>query len=88
MKIIAEVSCGKYICEVEKTEIEKFLNLYYDKMATIRVGDEINLGAGYDHAEDIEQAMNTTKRFIKDNQKTVNAIMNGLTITANKKVKK
>jgi hypothetical protein len=92
MKIIGIVSESrfdrrKYICEVSHSEIEKFLNLYYDKLERLSAGDTVDLGTGYDFHDDIKTALETTKKFIKDNQKTVNAIMNGLTVVANKKKK-
>ncbi len=54
MKIIGESGNNKYICIVDHYEIEKFLNLYYDKLKKPKIGDEIDLSRGYDWAHDIE----------------------------------
>ena len=80
MKFIGEAGRGKYICEVSHTELEKFLGLYYGKMKEIRVGDEIDLGAGHNHAAEISDAMRKTREFIESNSKIIEAILNGMTI--------
>jgi hypothetical protein len=73
----------KYICEITHSELSKFFNIYSD-MEKLSIGDEIDLGTGYDFKSDIESALRTTKEFIRKNQKTVNAIMNGLTVVSKK----
>lgn len=78
MKIIGQVSYDNYICEISHGEIEKFLNLYYDKMPKLKVGDKVDLGKGYDYAGQIADAMRKTKDFIGANQQVVTAILNGL----------
>lgn len=84
MKIIgitSETSYSReYICTVTHSELEKFLALYYDKMKTLKIGEIIDLVKGYDYHSDIASAMETTKKFIADNQKVVTAILNGLRI--------
>lgn len=62
------------------TELEKFLALYYNKMPPLKIGNEVDLGKGYDYAGDIEKAMESTRKFIADNGKIVEAILNGLSI--------
>jgi hypothetical protein len=44
----------------------------------LHVGQEIDLGKGYDHASEIAHAMRTTQEFVKANQQVVTAILNGL----------
>ena len=56
MKVIAKVSETKYVCEVTHDELEKFMNLYYGKMSRLTVGEEVNLGQGYDFSSRIESA--------------------------------
>jgi hypothetical protein len=70
----------KYICTVEHTELEKFLGLYYDKLKKLKPGDEVDLGKGYDHADEIKDAMTKTRDFVQANQKVITAILNGLSI--------
>lgn len=81
MKVIGLVSQGirqEYVCTVGHTELEQFLNLYYGKMKSLNVGDEVNLAKGYNYAQEIGLAMRTTKEFIESSQSVVNAILNGL----------
>jgi hemerythrin-like domain-containing protein len=87
MKVIGMANDGwkhekVYICEVRHAELEKFMGLFYDKMDALKVGDSVELGKGYDYAAEISNAMKTTKEFIESNKKIVEAILNGLTITA------
>lgn len=56
MKVIAKASESKYLCEVSHEELEKYLNQYYGKLDKLVVGEEIDLGKGYDFAARIETA--------------------------------
>lgn len=56
MKVIAKANDSTYICEVSHTELEKFFDKYYGNMSKLSVGDNINLGQGYDFASRIESA--------------------------------
>jgi hypothetical protein len=56
MKVIAKASDSKYLCEVSHEELEKFLNQYYGNLSKLSVGQEVNLGQGYDFAGRIESA--------------------------------
>lgn len=83
MKILGTTNDSKtYICEIHHSEIEKFLGLYYNNLKSVKAGDVIDLGKGYDHASEIKQAMDKTREFVKAHQGTVNAIINGLRIEA------
>ena len=81
MKIIGKVKDDQYICEVSHTEVEKFLGLYYGKMQRLKVGDDVDLGQGYNYAGQISDAMKKTQEFIDGNKKIVKAILDGLAIT-------
>lgn len=72
----------QYICTINHKEIEKFLGLYYSKngMEKLKVGDEVNLAKGHDHAAEIANAMQKTQELIKAHQPVVTAILNGLSI--------
>jgi hypothetical protein len=85
MQVIGISGDKKYICEVKHAELEKFLNLYYGHMNELSVGQEVDLGKGYDHAREIKAAFDNTRAFIDSNQKVVNAIMNGLSIIGERK---
>ena len=74
MKVIGLISDIKYLVEIDKTEIEKFLNLYYNKMNKLKVGDDVDLSKGYDWAAETKQALDQTQKFFKTNIKTINAI--------------
>ncbi|MBB04101.1 MAG: hypothetical protein CML03_01015 [Pseudooceanicola sp.] len=78
MKVIANAGHAKYICEVNHHELEKFLGLYYNKLEALKIGDEISLAKGHDHARDTVEAMKTTRDFINSNKKIVEAIINGV----------
>lgn len=85
MKIIgmAEVSYNsRYICEVSHQELEKFMNLYYNKMQTLKCGEEVDLGKGYDFYHDTKCALEKTREFIESNGKVINAIINGVKLMA------
>ena len=56
MKVIAKATDSRYICEVSHEELEKFFSQYYGKMEKLSVGQEVNLGQGYDFAARIESA--------------------------------
>jgi len=82
MKVIGLISSKKYIVEIDKSEIEKFLNLYYNKMATLRVGDEIDLGKGYDWYYEIRTALAEARTFFSVNVDTINGITRAFTTTS------
>lgn len=56
MKVIAKANEGRYICEVSHDELEKFFNQYYGKLGKLAVGQDVNLGQGYDFSSRIESA--------------------------------
>jgi hypothetical protein len=86
VKIIGKADTGSYdpdyICTVKRSELEKYLGLYYSasnaKMPELKVGDAIDLGRAHDYAREIASAMKTTQEFVGAHQKVVTAIMNGL----------
>lgn len=80
MKVIGTAGSNTYLCEINHTELEKFMGLYYRKLGPLKVGDVVDLGKGHDHSAEIKAAMNTTRAFIENNSKIVNAIINGLRV--------
>jgi hypothetical protein len=56
MKIIAKATDSRYICEVTHEELEKFFDQFYGKMSRLSVGQEVDLGVGYNFATRIESA--------------------------------
>lgn len=56
MKILASISHRKYIVEIDKDEIEKVFDKFYDKFGEIKVGDEIDLAKGYNYRGEIKSA--------------------------------
>ena len=85
MKVIGTCGDKKYICEVKHDEVEMFLNTYCGGTNRLSVGQEIDLGKGYNHARDIKDALDKTREFIKSNQKVVNAIISGLAVIGDEK---
>jgi hypothetical protein len=88
MKVIARVSVDTYICEVNHSEVEKFLNLYHGKKERLIVGDVIDLGKGYDFAKQTQEAFNKTEAFIESNSEIIRAIIAGITICSRKEKEK
>ena len=82
MKVLGEATSG-YICEVSHTEIEKFLGLYYGHKNHLKVGDEINLGEGYEWESKISSALRQTQDFVKANQPIIQSLMSGYSVLAN-----
>ena len=76
MRVIAKVEEKKYLCEIEHTELEKFMNLYYRNLKELKVGDSIDLATGYDHYKDTKEALEQTQKFFKSNIKTIEASTN------------
>ena len=83
MKVIANGPDGTMICELEHHELEKFMNLYYGKMKRLKIGEEINLGTGYDFANEARDAFTKTRDFVNSNQRMIKTIMRGLTFLPN-----
>ncbi len=57
MKILAIKENGRkvsYIAEVSHEEIEKVYNLYYNKLGSLKVDQELDLGEGYNYTTDIK----------------------------------
>lgn len=80
MKVIGEGLGGKYLCEIDHTELEKYLGTYYGKTQRLKVGAEVDLGRGYDYTTKIERAFEDTQKFVKSHKSTIDAIMSGLTV--------
>jgi hypothetical protein len=73
----------EYVCTVRHRELQQFLNLYYsrdEKMAILKVGETLDLGRGFDFAQQIARAMEQTQKFVEAHQTIVTAILNGLNI--------
>lgn len=79
MRVIAKIEDKRYLCEIEHTELEKFMNLYYCNLKELKVGDSIDLSTGYDHFKDTKEALEQTQKFFKSNIKTIEAITNAFT---------
>ena len=56
MKVIGKGDRDTYLVEVSHTELEKVADKYYGKLPELRVGQEFNIGAGYDFRRDIKSA--------------------------------
>lgn len=87
MKVLGKASRDTYLCEVSHEEIEKFLNLYYGHKPELKVGEVVDLGLGYNFASEIKDALKKTEEFVKSNQKTVQALLNGFSLVELRKIK-
>lgn len=74
MKVIGIVEHNKYICEINHEEIEKFLDLYYNKKEKLYVGESIDLGKGYDWHSKTKSALEKTENFFQANAEIVEVI--------------
>ncbi|OHD24889.1 MAG: hypothetical protein A2Y38_16285 [Spirochaetes bacterium GWB1_59_5] len=82
MKIIAHIEDETFVCSVTKKEIEQFLNLYYNKMGKLKVGDEVDLGQGYKFHQEAIDAMKKTDAFLSANKSVMEAIFKGISIVS------
>ena len=82
MRILGTASYhgDKYIAEIDHSEIEKFLNLYYNNLKKLSVGQFVDLGRGYDFAAEAKAAMKATSDLIEKNKVVVKAIFDGIQI--------
>lgn len=79
MKVLGKTGSG-YIAQIEHSELERFLNLYYGKLNPLKVGDEMDLGRGYEFDADVRCALRKTQEFIEAHQPVINALMDGLKV--------
>lgn len=82
-KVIGKTTTDTYLIEVHHGELEKFMNLYFNNMERLKVGDDIDLSKGYKFHEEIQAALKQSQAFIEANAKTINAINNGLLVLKN-----
>jgi hypothetical protein len=80
MKVIGQINDSKWIAEFTKDEIQKFQNTYYRGREDLKVGDEIDLGAGYDHAGAIAESVKAMERVIGEVEKITSAVKIGKAI--------
>ena len=73
-------SDGGYICEIKHTELEQFLDLYYGKMKTLKVGDVVDMSVGLKFYHETKESIKITGDFIKANSKIIDAIMRGFVV--------
>jgi len=72
MEVIAKVDSDEYICKVSHTEIEKLLNLYYGHKDQLRIGEIINLGAGYDYYSKTKKILGDAQKLFEVNEDNIN----------------
>lgn len=86
MKVIGKTE-HDYICEVSHHELEKFMNLYYNKLNKLKIGDQLDLATGYDFETKTLNALKKTEDFISANKEVVEAILNGISVIAKSNLK-
>lgn len=70
MKVIGNGD-GCYICEIQHTELEKYLNRYYGRLNLLHIGEEIDLAREYQLSELAKEQYNRTKELIETNKKVL-----------------
>lgn len=74
MKIIGDAGNKNYLVEISHTEIEKVIGKYYGKLKALKVGEVVDIAAGYDFASDILsacKAMTDASKAFEGRQKTL-----------------
>lgn len=74
-----------YVCEVSHTELEKFMNQYYNRYADFGLeflsrGDTLDLGKGHDFHRETVEAIKKTQEFLSANGAIVEALLHGFQI--------
>ena len=83
MKVIAKINEKTYLAEFGTDEIQKFHNTYYRGHHGIEVGVEIDLGKGYDHANEIRCSFEAMQKIVGDVEKITTAVKIGKIVKAN-----
>ena len=65
MKVLGLVNHDVYLVQVSHTELEKVFDKYYGKLDKLRVGNELDLGAGYNFRDDIKHACGEMRDAMK-----------------------
>ena len=87
MKVIGKISSDEYICTIRHSEVEKFMNLYYNNLKKLNVGDEISLATGYEFHSDVKEMLTKTEAFLSVNKKMIKTITDGISFLAIKETK-
>ena len=77
-----------YIALVNHTELEKAAGLYYGNMKAMAVGDEIDLGQGYNYSAEIKRACDTMTEAMKAFEKAKDTLMRFAVMVAEEGVTK
>lgn len=56
MKIIGIGERGEYLATISHSEVEQVFDKYYGNLEKLKVGSEVDLGAGYDYRSSIQSA--------------------------------
>ena len=78
MQVLGVSGHNKYIVEIEHTELEKYLDLYYNNLKPLKVGDVIDLSDGHRYYHKTATALTSTQKFFKDNVENIKAITNAM----------
>ena len=90
MKVIGFGGDNKIICEIDRSELQKFFNCYYNDRSNpyvktiddLKAGSILDLGSGYDHLSEIKLAMQELKDFVKAHERVMKGISSGLLLLA------
>lgn len=76
MKVIGlTADRGTYIVTITHSEIEKVMGQYYGKMDALKVGAEVDLGAGYDYTDKIDTACQNMIKAVQSFGSAQNTMM-------------
>lgn len=78
MKVIGVAETGvkrSYVAIVTHHELEKLTDKYYGKLPELRIGEEMDLGKGYDFRGDIRGAMDSMTAAMKSFESARSTLM-------------
>ena len=65
MKVIGKGERDTFIGEFSQSEIQEFLNVHFRDKKDLKVGDEVDLGRGYNFAREVKRSVESINATIE-----------------------
>ncbi len=75
MKVIGMADREQYLVVVSHTELEMVAGKYYGNMERLKVGDSMDLGAGYSYRSDIKSACDGMAQAVQGFERAQKTLM-------------
>lgn len=77
MEVIGKTGNGSYVAVVTHSELQKCFSKYYgnDKLAELKVGDSIDIGAGFNFHYQIEKVCKDMQESMKSFEQAKNTLL-------------